>query len=73
MVDAAKIMRDHEISRLVVTDDNDKICGILSFGKILRNHADSAEMTEVIAFATNRKEERFQEGNTSAVKARRAH
>ena len=54
-------------------DISKKICGILSFGKILRNHADSAEMTEVIAFATGRKESKSQEENTSTVKARRAY
>jgi CBS domain-containing protein len=53
--EAAKQMRDHGVSRLVVTDETGRTRGILSFGRIMRNYADSDEMIEVIACATGRK------------------
>ncbi len=59
LAEAAKKMRDHRISRLVVMDNKGKPCGVLSFGKILRTHSDPEEMTEVIAFATGRKDGRW--------------
>lgn len=52
--DAAKKMRDCGVSRLIVTDDDDKPCGILTFGRILRNDNDVTEILEVIAFATGK-------------------
>lgn len=51
---AVKKMRVHGISRLVVADGSGKTCGILSFGKILRNLTDDDEVTEVVACANGR-------------------
>lgn len=50
--DAAEIMRKHDVSRLIVTDENGKIAGILSFGSILRKNKDLNEVSDVVACAT---------------------
>lgn len=50
--DAAELMRKHEVSRLIVTDDSGRIAGILSFGSILRKSQDLSEVSDVVACAT---------------------
>jgi CBS domain-containing protein len=56
LTEAADKMHDMGVSRLIVTDEDNKMCGILSFGRIMRNHPDSVEMVEVIEYATGRKD-----------------
>ena len=46
--DAADEMRKHQVSRLMVKNEDGKITGILTFGAILRKDNDSAEISEVI-------------------------
>lgn len=52
--DAATIMRDHNVSRLVVRDENNQICGVLTFGRIIRSDEDREETSEVVDIATGR-------------------
>jgi CBS domain-containing protein len=54
LADAAAKMRDDAVSRLVVVDDGNKIKGVLSFGHILRKHADREEINEVVGCLTGR-------------------
>ena len=46
--EAVEKMRDNKVSRLVVTDGDDKICGILSFGSILRKQGNTSEMAGIV-------------------------
>lgn len=55
LADAAQSMREHGVSRLVVTDEDGRACGLLSFGRILRNHDDTDELSGIITNATGRK------------------
>lgn len=55
LAQAAELMRENAVSRMVVTDAEGHACGILSFGRILRNHDDADELAEVVACATGRK------------------
>lgn len=51
--DAAEKMRAHKVGRLVVKDREGKTVGILSFGGILRQQANSDEVANVIKRATS--------------------
>jgi CBS domain-containing protein len=53
---AAELMREHSISRLVALDPQGYPCGIITFGRILRNHEGGEELSEIVACATGRKE-----------------
>lgn len=53
--DAADKMRTHKVSRLVVKNKQGQVTGILSFGGILRKHASSEEIANIIKHAINRK------------------
>ncbi len=55
LLQAAELMKQHKISRLVVKDDNDKVCGILSFGTIFRNDATATAITGVVEHTLNGK------------------
>jgi CBS domain-containing protein len=55
LTQAADIMREHAVSRLVVTDEDGRACGLISFGRILRNHDDAEEIAAVVACVTGRK------------------
>lgn len=46
---AVEEMREHGVSRLIVVDNDDRMCGLLSFGRILRNIDDEDELTSLIA------------------------
>lgn len=52
---AADTMHKNQVSRLVVKDDNGKVCGILSFGCILRKKASTAEIADVVAHALGKR------------------
>ena len=53
--DAARMMHDNNVSRLVVKDNIGKIRGILTFGSILRKDNDRTEISEIVACATGNK------------------
>jgi len=55
LTEAAETMHENDVSRLVVTNDIGKVCGILSFGHILRKHHNQNEVVEVVACATGKK------------------
>jgi CBS domain-containing protein len=55
LAQAAEAMREHSVSRMVVTDGDGHAVGILSFGRLLRNHDDPEEVTQIVACATGHK------------------
>lgn len=52
--DAARKMYENRVSRLVVTDVSGDLCGILTFGRILRQDQDLSEINNVVSFATGK-------------------
>lgn len=54
LAEAAEKMREHGVSRLIVTDGDDHAIGLISFGRILRNHDDTDEIAAVLACAVGR-------------------
>lgn len=52
--DAAKVMSDNKVSRLVVKNDQNSMCGVLTFGRIIRNNDDKQETSEVVEAATGK-------------------
>ncbi len=48
---AIRQMYEHQISRLVVKDDEDEMIGILSLGSVLKNEITPAEMTRIVCEA----------------------
>lgn len=52
--DAAKIMGENRVSRLVVKDEEGKMCGVLTFGRIIRSDTSSQETSTVVEKATRR-------------------
>jgi CBS domain-containing protein len=50
--DAARMMHDNNVSRLIVKDNGGKLRGILTFGSILRKHDNQTEVVEIVASAT---------------------
>ncbi|MXS84312.1 CBS domain-containing protein [Nitrosomonas oligotropha] len=52
--DAAIVMGANNISRLVVKDATDTICGILTFGRIIRKHDNKQEISDVVEKATGK-------------------
>lgn len=55
LAQAADRMGDNHISRLVVQNDSGKVCGILTFGRILRQDDNVDEIAEVIECAVGSK------------------
>ena len=51
---AADIMKRKKVSRLAVMNDQDKFCGILSFGHIFRDDANAEEAADIIARVASR-------------------
>jgi CBS domain-containing protein len=49
--EAADRMRNNQVSRLIVQDDGGKVCGIITFGSMLRKDESSDEVAEVIEHA----------------------
>lgn len=55
LAEAAKQMCEHRVSRLVVKDGSGRVCGILSFGCILRKDKNIEEIGEVVECAFGKK------------------
>ena len=53
--DAARMMHDNNVSRLVVKDSVGKVRGILTFGSILRQENDKTQVSEIVACAVGNK------------------
>lgn len=53
--DAARMMHDNNVSRLVVKDNVGKVRGMLTFGSLLRKENDQACVTDIVACATGNK------------------
>ena len=49
--DAAQSMRKHHVNRLIVKDNAGRISGVLSLGRILREHADKEEIAYALKHA----------------------
>ena len=56
LADAAEKMNAHNVSRLLVVDGNNHICGILTFGRIIRSHSNEREISNVVGVATGKTE-----------------
>lgn len=54
--DATETMKKNKVSRLIVKNDSDRISGILSFGHILRENTNAAEIADVITDVAGRSE-----------------
>jgi CBS domain-containing protein len=50
--EAAHVMSEHKVSRLVVKDSSGGICGVLTFGRIIRNNDNREETSHVVDAAT---------------------
>jgi CBS domain-containing protein len=73
LAQAAETMHENNVSRLVVLDEKDKVCGILSFGRILRDHDDIDEVKEIVASATGKKMPYPQEKGAPSPSPNRVH
>lgn len=51
--DAAHAMNENEVSRLLVQDESGEICGVLTFGRIIRNHGNPQELGSIVTSATS--------------------
>lgn len=51
---AARMMNENEVSRLVVEDNAGNICGVLTFGRIIRSNNDKEETSNVVEQATGK-------------------
>ena len=54
LADAAMAMSENSVGRLVVRDGMDRICGVLTFGRIIRTNDDKQETSEVVEKATGK-------------------
>ncbi|HVL00293.1 MAG TPA: CBS domain-containing protein [Dongiaceae bacterium] len=52
--DAASVMSKNNISRLVVKDSKGNICGVLTFGRLIRSNDDKRETSAVVQKATGK-------------------
>ena len=52
--DAARIMNEYRVSRLVVRNDGGAMCGILTFGRIIRSNDSKEETSAVVEQATGK-------------------
>ncbi|MDP9196613.1 MAG: CBS domain-containing protein [Pseudomonadota bacterium] len=52
--DAAGMMNQNSISRLVVKNDSGKVCGVLTFGRIIRSDTDRQEVGGIVEKAVGR-------------------
>lgn len=52
---AAKVMHEHHVNRLLVKDESGRMCGILSFGCILRKATQMQEIHQVLECTVGKK------------------
>lgn len=52
--DAAGKMSEYEVSRLVVEDNDGNACGVLTFGRIIRENQNKEETSEIVERATGK-------------------
>lgn len=52
--EAAKIMGEYDVSRLVVQKGSGEICGVLTFGRIIRSNDNKEETSDVVEAATGK-------------------
>ncbi len=52
--DAARMMSENNVSRLVVQTSDGNVCGVLTFGRIIRSNDNKNETSEVVQTATGR-------------------
>jgi len=53
--EAADKMREYQVGRLLVEEEDGKVCGILTFGSILRKNDSKQEIAEVVEHAVGNK------------------
>jgi len=52
--DAARMMSENNVSRLVVKNDGETICGVLTFGRMIRSNGNAQETSAVVEKATGK-------------------
>jgi CBS domain-containing protein len=52
--EAARAMNENSVSRLVVKNDSDQVCGVLTFGRMIRSSDNKQETGEVVEKATGK-------------------
>jgi CBS domain-containing protein len=52
---AAEMMREQQVNRILVEDKNGKPCGIITFGRMLRENDSMQEVTTIIECAIGKK------------------
>lgn len=52
LADAARVMSENKVSRLVVKDAKGAMCGVLTFGRLIRNNDNREETSAVVDAAT---------------------
>ena len=52
--EAARMMNDNAVSRLVVQTMDGEICGVLTFGRIIRSNDNERETSDVVQCATGK-------------------
>jgi CBS domain-containing protein len=51
---AAKLMHTHHVNRLLVKDSGGGLCGIVSFGRLIRKDNDMEEVAHVVEYAVGK-------------------
>lgn len=51
---AAKMMSENNISRLVVKNDGETVCGVLTFGRMIRSNGNAQETSTIVEKATGK-------------------
>lgn len=52
--DAAKVMSENSVGRLVVKDEGGSICGVITFGRIIRMNDNKQETSNIVEKATGK-------------------
>jgi CBS domain-containing protein len=52
--DAARMMGENNVSRLVVKSDGESLCGVLTFGRMIRSNGNADETRKVVEKATGK-------------------
>lgn len=53
--EASRVMNENGVGRLIVKDNEGKICGILTFGRIIRSNENKQETSDVVDHAVANK------------------
>lgn len=54
LVEVADLMNENDVSRLLVMDESGDICGVITFGHLIRTPDSEVELGQIVARATGR-------------------